>query len=184
MAAYEIIRAYASPAGKVLPIASSVTRKTGRLRTKEDVSGKRETRVESRRCFFNQVSDGPYARAKTRAEDISEIVFESFRIEVPRPATRLKPQNRVKRPINQEPTDINTSFIRFVSAPGSGQSRSITQIAISRRRNLCNLNNGYCFCFRIPWPRRCSSSNAFGMPSNIAGLMPNGPPSLLEANSM
>src|SRR5947207_13568124 len=139
MAAYEIIRAYASPASKVLPIASSVTRKTGRLRSKEDVSGKIETRVESGRHFFNQMSDGPYARAKTRAEEISEIMIGSFRIEGSRPATRLKPQNRVKRPINQEPNDMNASFIRF-SPRLDWAEWSITQIAISTRRNLCNLN--------------------------------------------
>lgn len=136
MAAYEIIRAYASPASKVLPIASSVTRKTGRLRTKEDVSGKMETRVESRRYFFNQVSDGPYARAKTRAEEISEIMVESFRIEVPRPATRLKPQNRVKRPINQEPNDMNASFIRFCPCLDLGRVVRLHRLR-SQRDAIC-----------------------------------------------
>src|SRR6266851_1746774 len=39
------------------------------------------------------------------------------------------------------------------------------------------------FC-RIPWPRMCSNSNAFGIPSSVAGLNPNGPPSVFDANSI
>ena len=36
----------------------------------------------------------------------------------------------------------------------------------------------------IPSPRMCSSSKALGIPNSIAGLNPNGPPSVFEANSI
>src|SRR5262249_47596690 len=107
MAAYEIIRAYASPGSKVLPIARSVTRKTGRFRTKEEVNGKIEARLPSLTRFLNQLSDGPYASEKMSAVGISQPMVAPVKREPARAPARAKPQNNVKRPTSQERIDMS-----------------------------------------------------------------------------
>src|SRR6266852_5619800 len=75
IAANEIIRAYASAASKVLPIANSATRNTGRLRIREDVSGKMYGRSSSPKRLLSQDSDGPYESENMKAAPESETAI-------------------------------------------------------------------------------------------------------------
>src|SRR3989442_2324359 len=79
IAANEIIRAYASAASKVLPIANSATRNTGRLRINEDVSGRMYARSSSPKRLLSQDSDGPYESENRKAAPASERAIPELR---------------------------------------------------------------------------------------------------------
>lgn len=79
------------------------------------------------------------------------------------------------RPSSHETSEIDKSFTAFVQSPSTDYAESL--------RNLWMVLLPY-FLFFIPRSMMLCISNAFGIPRIVAGLKPNGPPSVFAANVM
>lgn len=108
-----LMNANASGAAKVLPIAKTPIRKTGRLITKAQASGNRAAGRQPPRRLRNQDSKGAYAREKSSAVITSEMSVTPFALAVFKvwPSTRKNVSRRADSPSSHDPREIEISFI-------------------------------------------------------------------------
>jgi len=162
-----------------------------RLRIKEDVSGRMYARSSSPNRALSQDSDGPYESENMKAAPASEaaipeLMCGKLRCRITGTSTMLD------KPTTHEQTEMKKDFIDAVfqmspiASPAllSWSRHGQGNHARSPRSFSCPLLHCLLPSDFIPSPRMCSSSKALGIPNSIAGLNPNGPPSVFEANSI
>ena len=158
------MHANASEGAKVLPIARISIKKTGRLSTMAEARGNSSIgRQPPSRCR-NQKSDGAYASEKTSAATISDVIVAVFMLAAALRScapVRENVDRSSRNPSNHEPREIEINFI-------------------------CVQNPNRTRIYFLPMPRwmMCCISSEFGIPSSVAGLRPNGPPSVFAMNVM
>gem|GEM_PF-3601481 len=97
------------------------------------------------------------------------------------PSTTVKMNKIAERPINHEPSEMQMSFMDSSNDVGADprvrpQGAHIGPPRQSHVRAVCY--------FLTPWRRMCCISSELGAPSKLAGLKPNGPPSVFAASVM
>jgi len=110
------MKANASVAAKVLPIAKIPIRKTGRLITTAEANGNRAAGRQPPSRFRNQNSEGAYASEKRSAVMMSEtrvtpLASALFKVA---PSTRKNVSSRDVRPSSHDPSEIERSFMVVV----------------------------------------------------------------------
>src|SRR6266550_817989 len=113
-----LMNANASGAAKVLPIAKTPIRKTGKLITKAQTSGNRAAGRQPPRRLRNQNSKGAYASEKSSAVMTSEMSVTPFASAVLKvcPSTRKNGSRRADSPSSHDPREIEISFIVALGA--------------------------------------------------------------------
>ena len=108
---------------------------------------------------------------------INDVTVTLLTIEALNPCCdiREKVERSSSKPSSHETSEIDNSFIAFVQRPSTDYAESL--------RNLWMVLLPYLLFF-IPRSMMLCISNAFGMPRIVAGLKPNGPPSVFAAKVM
>ena len=165
-----MMHANASDGAKVLPIARISIRNTGMLSTTAEASGNSNAGLQPPMRWRSHERDGAYASENTSAAMIIEVTV-ALRAS---PSTTKNFDNSSDRPNSQETREIDTNFMCYLF--GHGLHRSFF--------NLCNPWLLNYFFEPMPRPMMCCISSALGIPRSVAGLNPNGPPSVFAANVM
>jgi hypothetical protein len=175
------MHANASASAKVLPMARKSMRKTGRLRTTAEASGKSSAGLQPPIRLRNHDKDGAYAREKSRAATMSEVKVAPLISLALRPCPSREKVNSIESsPSSQEPSEMESNFIG-VKASGCLWSYAFEDLPRKPQRpKTKDRIKSYFFPPMPCWMMLCIS-RALGIPRRVAGLSPNGPPSVLAA---
>jgi hypothetical protein len=114
------MNANASAGPKVLPIAKIPIKKTGRLITNAEATGKSAAGRQPPSRLRSQNKDGAYASAKSSAAMTSEVMvvlLMSALLKLP-PSTVTNMNKMAESPISHEPIEMQSSFIEISVAFG------------------------------------------------------------------
>lgn len=108
------MKANASVATKVRPMARIPIKKTGTLRISAEATGKSAAGRQPPRRLRNQKSDGAYASEKIKAEIMSERTTAPLTSAMlsPAPSIHKKVSRMAANPSSHEPMEIAISFIK------------------------------------------------------------------------